>query len=112
MFIDYMNFSNEARTVARLVAVTPRTSRPDVITNYLANHNNGEFARFYTVKVNIDIYKKDGTKVDADDLNAQDVLVTVDFNRDNTDLPLVVYLTGFPPENFKLAYRMQLEQND
>ena len=108
MFIDYLNFSNEARTVARNIAVA--SDRKKAIAEYGDSEGSKTFARFYTVTVIPKIVNKENEVVEPNSEAGEDVLVVVNFNRDNMDLPLVVYLTGFPPENFRLSYRMKLEK--
>lgn len=100
MFMDYLNFSNEARTVARQIAVADDTRRAELLEKYKWDGTSDKqtFARFYTVTVRATT-------------NDTDAIVQVDFNRDNKDLPTVVYLIGFPPKDFKIVYRMQLERH-
>lgn len=104
MFMDYLNFCNEARTLARRIAVASTADRAELMETY--NTDTGkEFTRFY--KVNM----KAGYNYDTKDASKPvDAVVTVTFKRDNTDLPWVVYKIGFPPENFKIEYSMKLEK--
>lgn len=113
MFMDYLNFSNEARTIARQIAVA--SDKTSAIAPYKVTTTNGQstggktFARFYNVKITAAFVDDAGDEKPLTD--ATDVEVTVNFTRDNKDLPLVVYLTGFPPEKFRIVYRMKLEDN-
>ena len=115
MFMDYLNLSNEARTVARRIAVS--TNKADAIAPYKNDNGGRTFASFYNVKMTAIFTKIDSasnTEVEVPDTNvneAQDVKVTVDFERDNKDLPTIVYAIGFPPQSFKIVYRMQLEHH-
>ncbi|MBR4642156.1 MAG: pilus assembly protein [Selenomonadaceae bacterium] len=108
MFIDYLNFCNEARTVARQIAVASK--KAEAIAPYLNGTKAGvsSFDSFYKVTMTAVFIKEDGTEQPASE-GAEDVKVTVNFTRDNKDLPWIVYKVGFPPENFKIVYRMKLE---
>ena len=111
MFIDYLNFSNEARAVARQIAVA--SDKAAAIAPYStggATTDGKSFERFYNVTMTAVFIKEDGTEQPASE-GAEDVKVTVNFTRDNKDLPWIVYKVGFPPENFKIVYRMKLEAN-
>ena len=101
MFMDYLNFCNEARTLARRIAVADTNTRAELMEKY--NTDTGEeFARFYKVNMTAAYSPNAEKPVDA--------VVTVTFKRDNKDLPWVVYKIGFPPENFKIVYSMKLEK--
>lgn len=103
IFVDYMDFSNQARTIARQVAVMDEDTRktqfnktPQII---------GNFASFYNVTQTITLEKENDT-----DKYPVDVLVKIDFTRDNKDLPNVLKWVGFPPETIRpIRYRMKLE---
>lgn len=111
MFINFMNFSNEARTVARQISVSTQSERQTILSNYNEQSGGRTFATFYNVTMTAFIVDKDNNVVDVTDTdNARDVVVDVNFERDNEDLPLVVYVVDFPPESFKLEYRMRLER--
>ena len=101
MFMDYLNFCNEARTLARRIAVASTADRAKLMEKY--NTDTGEeFARFYKVNMTAAYSPNAEKPVDA--------VVTVTFNRDNKDLPWVVYKIGFPPKSFKIEYSMKLEK--
>jgi len=101
MFMDYLNFCNEARTLARKIAVASTADRAKLMEKY--NTDTGEeFARFYKVNMTAAYSPNAEKPVDA--------VVTVTFNRDNKDLPWVVYKIGFPPKSFKIEYSMKLEK--
>ena len=101
MFMDYLNFCNEARTLARKIAVADTNTRAELMATY--NTDKGEeFARFYKVNMTAAYSPNAEKPVDA--------VVTVTFYRNNEDLPWVVYKIGFPPENFKIVYSMKLEK--
>lgn len=117
MFMQYLDFSNNARQIAREVSVLDNVdNRDDIVNKYGAET---EFTRFYTAKRTISYsYEKktvtngDGTTTEEDDTNKPvDVIVTVTFERDNKDLPWILYKVGFPPEKINpIVYRMRLEQ--
>lgn len=118
MFMDFMNFSNDARRLAReLAVITDSTQRDARIASYNKDANS-KFASFYNVvrKVSYTYPTKtetvDGEEKVVEDTtqNPTDVVVTVTFNRDNKDLPFIVYLVNFPPQNFALRYQMKIEE--
>lgn len=105
MFMDYLNFCNEARTLARRIAVASTADRAKLMEEY--NTDKGEVTRFYTVNMTAAYsYDEDDTEQNT----PVDAVVTVTFKRDNTDLPWVVYKIGFPPEKFSIKYSMKLEK--
>lgn len=126
IFMDYLNFSNDARTVARKIAVTTdETKRKNLVESY-NTADNSQFARFYKVTRNVYLVDGDGNRVtdssgslikDKDGHvitnwdDSVDVMVTVSFERDNKDLPLILYKAGFPPERFAMKYTMKLEKS-
>lgn len=143
IFVDYLNFSNDARTVARRIAVTTDADTRDSLVAYYNTEAKSKFARFYTVTRKImyrttdekvatltadtdtDTFKyvvseavKDTEgnvttpEVTADKNDLLDVVVTVSFDRDNLELPWVLYRTGFPPKHFAIKYTMKLEKID
>lgn len=108
MFIDYMNLNNDARALARRIAVADTTAeRQALLEKYSANSADSSLKRFYDIKMTADYYYADN---DTAKTNPIDAVVTVTFKRDNTDLPWIVYKVGFPPENFKIVYKMKLEK--
>ena len=113
MFMDYLNLSNEARTVARSIAVA--SDKEEAIKPYQETTTTDDkgkeittggktFERFYKIKMTAAFIKyvdEDGVeneeeKDTSDD--ADDVLVKVVFVRKNDDLPIIVAAVGFPPE--------------
>ena len=106
MFIDYMNLNNDARALARRIAVADTTAeRQALIDKYSASSADSSLKRFYNIKMTAD-YSYAGT----DTTKPIDAVVTVTFDRDNTDLPWIVYKVGFPPEHFAIQYKMKLER--
>ena len=87
MFMDYLNFNNYARTIAREVSLAQTTSDRDYLVKKY-NAKNDDLAGIYKVSIN----------VDYDD---EDVRVEIDFTRGNSYLVL--------PESFAINYRMKLE---
>lgn len=98
MFIQFMNLSNQARTVARQLALAKSESELDSL---LATHNgvglteDGEFAGLYKVTMNSDL-------VDRSD-GGKDVVVVVTFDH-GREFPF-----NFPPKDFAIQYRMMRE---
>lgn len=99
MFRDFLDFSNEARTVARQIAVASDNSTPSreqLITNW----TNAAERDYGIYKVKLLPTEDNG-----------DVLVTVTFTMKNeTGIPSVLANNfDFPPKEFTLKYRMKLE---
>ena len=88
MFMDYLNYNNYARTIAREVSLASKDDRPSIIKKY--NNYYGE-AGVYGVSFNIE----------KDD---EDVVVTVEFRRKDSFMIL--------PKEFDIVYRMKLESPD
>lgn len=116
MFMQYLNFSNEARQIAREISVLENVDSREYIiqTKYGATT---EFARFYKATRTISYtYEKktneDGTTTDEDDTTKPvDVVVKVTFERNNEDLPWILYKVGFPPQTINpIIYQMRLEK--
>ena len=89
MFIQFLNFNNEARTVARQLAVTTASDRATKMEYY---NNIGE-KPFGIYLVKMTVWEEDG-----------DVFVRYDFNR--SEFPF-----GFPPAHFATSYSMKIEQS-
>lgn len=107
MFVDYLNFNNEARTLARKIAVADSSKRDELMKDYPAVDGKS-FKRFYTVKMKADY------SYAASDTNKKkpiDAVVVVTFERNNKDLPNIVRASGFPPERFAIKYSMKLEDH-
>lgn len=104
IFVDYMDFSNQARTIARRIAVMNEDDR-DKQFKENPTKENGKFASFYNVTQTVTLEKENAT-----DEYPVDVLVKIEFTRDNEDLPNILKLVGFPPETIRsIEYRMKLE---
>lgn len=89
MFMDYLNFNNQARTIAREVSLATPSDRTILIDKY--NRYTDKLAGVYKVSVN----------VTTDD---EDVTVNVDFTRGNSFLMM--------PEKFGIVYSMKLEDTE
>ncbi len=108
MFIDYMNLNNDARALARRIAVADTTAeRQALLEKYSASSADSSLKRFYNIQMTADYSYAD---TDTTKTNPIDAVVTVTFDRDNTDLPWIVYKVGFPPEHFAIQYKMKLEK--
>ena len=118
MFLQYLNLSNDARAEARRVAVMTTTQRnsyfsAESITGYPTGESDAKefeglkkFGSFYNVTQKIWV-----TTEEDDNTELEDVVVRVEFNRDNGDLPYVLSLFNWPPEEFAMTYRMKIEQD-
>ena len=107
MFVDYMNLNNDARALARRIAVADVSTRDALLKEY-PEVDGKSIKRFYDIKMKASYgYAETDTKKET----PIDAVVTVTFNRDNGDLPWIVYKVGFPPENFAITYKMKLEKN-
>lgn len=103
MFIDYMNLNNDARALARRIAVADTNDRAALLAEY-PEVDGKLIQRFYTIKM------KASYGYDTDKKTPIDAIVTVTFDRDNTDLPWIVYKVDFPPKHFEIQYKMKLER--
>ena len=102
IFVDYMDFSNQARTVARQVAVMDEEKRSAEFD--ATPQEISKFASFYNVTRKVSLVTNEGETKPAD------VLVEIDFTRNNEDLPNVLKWIGFPPETIRpIIYKMKLE---
>ena len=110
MFMEYLHFSNQVRTVARQIAVTEKNSR----TDKLSEDKEDELESLYTSKTSnipkmykptVDITYSNGP------LQAGDVTVTVTFiMEDYESLPKILQNIGFPPQAIKaIKYSMKME---
>ena len=128
MFMEYLNFSNNARQIAREVSVLANEEeRDNIIKSYSEEGKDGEktFPHFYKAIRTISYTYEKREKKDAEgnvvtdpetgetvyEDKPVDVVVTVTFTRENKDLPNVLKWVGFPPKEIKpIVYRMRLEQ--
>ena len=112
MFYQYFNLSNDSRATARQYAVMtepqikqalgdplPTVANPKVVTG------ERRFGTFYNVTQKIWIEYDESTTPHV----AKDVVVRVEFNRSNNDLPRILAMFNWPPETFAMNYRMKLE---
>ena len=89
MFMDYLNFNNQARTIAREIALaTSESDRKNLISKY--NSITDVSAGVYKVSFIVDT-------------DSEDVIVTVNFWREKAFLIM--------PQEFNINYRMKLEDN-
>lgn len=118
IFMDYLDFSNEARTIARRISVT---TDEDQRLKYVEKYcETKAFNSFYTMERDVFLVDESNTRVtdsegkvkeDANANDAYDVIVTVTFTRNNKDLPTVLQEVGFPPSTVRpIVYRMKLEK--
>ena len=89
--MDYLNFNNQARTIAREISIaSTKEIRDELFETYKEGNHNDILAGVYKVS----FY--------AINDNDEDVIVHVDFTRDNSFMMM--------PENFGIVYRMKLEE--
>lgn len=91
MFMDYLNFNNQARTIAREISIaSTKENREKLFEDYQKGNHDEIFAGVYKVS----FY--------AINDNDEDVIVHVDFTRGNSFLMM--------PKEFGIVYRMKLEE--
>ena len=97
MFMDYLNYNNYARTIAREVSLASSEDERSKIIQKYNGWQNKDYTRsdIYRVKINVDIESLDKNKEN------EDVVVTIEFRRENSILVL--------PSEFDITYRMRLE---
>lgn len=110
MFHQYFKLSNDSRAEARRYAVMNETQLKAALGDPLPTEANpksfpGEkrFGTFYNVTQKFWIEKNPNLS------DTNDVVVYVEFNRSNADLPRILAMFNWPPENFAMKYRMKLE---
>lgn len=120
MFLQYFNLSNDARAEARRIAVMTPTNRNSYFgvsssDNYPTKEspklvtNPNKFGSFYNVTQKIWVT----TETDAEGkTELEDVIVLVEFERDNKDLPNVLKPFNWPPKEFAMQYRMKIENDN
>ena len=118
MFIQFMNYSNEARRIARDIAVTDVSKREALIDKYeKAYTETNTRVGMYQMTLTIELWKTveetvGETTVEkpfqikdkSDYPNAKEVRVIFNF-----DLSGREFFFDFPPKNFASSYHMQLE---
>ena len=106
MFLQYLNMSNDARAEARRYAVMTKEQLEQV--NFpITVTGEKRFGSFYTVTQKIWIEN------DATTSKPKDVVVVVELNRDNNDLPFILTRFNWPPEKLKsFEFRMKLEDRN
>ena len=106
MFLQWLNMSNDSRAEARRYAVMTKEQLeqetfPKTVTG------DKRFGSFYTVTQKIWIENDSSTS------KPKDVVVSIELERDNKDLPNVLRWMNWPPEKLKpLEYRMKLEDKN
>lgn len=107
MFIQFMNYNNEARAIAREIAVASDDTTRKERFNYYKGDAVGVVA-LYKVSAETVLRKGDSEYEDYDEgvaAGANEVEVRFIFQHD------VEFIYDFPPKNFAASYRMQLEDN-
>ncbi|MBR6712700.1 MAG: pilus assembly protein [Selenomonadaceae bacterium] len=103
MFIQFMNYSNEARTIAREIAVASDESQREERFNKYKGDAVGAVA-LYKVSAQTVLWK-DNTEHEEYITGADEVEVRFVFHHD------IDFIFGFPPKSFAASYRMTLENN-
>ena len=104
MFHQYFKLSNDARAEARRYAVMTKEQLDQESFPKTVEGEN-RFGTFYNVTQKIWIEYDESTTPHV----AKDVVVRVEFNRSNNDLPRILAMFNWPPETFAMNYRMKLE---
>ena len=128
MFLQYFNLSNDARAEARRIAVMTPTNRDSYFgvsssDNYPTKEspklvtNPNKFGSFYNVTQKIWVTTTTTTETAADGTTTEkteieDVIVLVEFEWDNADLPNVLKPFNWPPKEFAMQYRMKIENDN
>lgn len=92
MFIQFLNFNNEARTIARQIALMSSTEDQDKAIEHYNEIGEKEIGIYY-------VKMKTWKNTDGD------IVVRYDFNR--TPFPF-----GFPPEHFATSFTMKSEATE
>ena len=117
MFLQYLNLCNEARANARHYAIMTEEQLKSNLgdpypteTNPKDLENSDRIGSFYNVTQKVWVETK--TDEDTNKTTLEDVVVEVEFARNNDDLPNVLNWMGWPPEKLRpLYYRMRIEQD-
>lgn len=105
MFLEFMNYSNEARRIARDIAVTNKEQRQDLVQNTY-NGDADTLGGIYKVTLTTQLKDENDKDVTASaPETATEVHVRFDFDHGH-DFPF-----GFPPRSFAASYHMKLEDN-
>ena len=116
MFLQYFNISQLARAEARRVAVM---DTPDLNSYFKVETSSGQTANYPSSEAEaIPVPFKEEVKLGRFyNVNPKiwvekgDVVIVVELERNNNDLPSVLKWVGWPPEKLKsMEYRMKLER--
>lgn len=113
MFLQWFNMSNDSRAEARRYAVMTKEQLQQELGDPLPTKANPKsftgaerFGSFYTVT------QKFWIEYDSSTSKPKDVVVLVELERVNNDLPSILNRFDWPPEKLKpLEFRMKLEAN-
>lgn len=112
MFLQWLNMSNDSRAEARRIAVMTKEQIKDTFDGSLPTKANPKsftgakrFGSFYTVTQKFWIENDESNPP-----KPKDIVVMIELERDNKDLPNILRWMNWPPEKLKpLEYRMKLE---
>lgn len=98
MFMDYLNFNNHARMIAREVSLATPSDIDTLKEKY--NKYQAMLAGAYLVSIDVDY-------------DEEDVTVRVTFERNDKSLPRIIIMFGFPPKEIQpIVYKMKREYTD
>ena len=114
MFLQWLNMSNDSRAEARRYAVMTESQIKEALGDPLPTETNPKaftgadrFGSFYKVT------QKFWIENDSSTAKPKDVVVTLELERNNDDLPNILRWMDWPPEKLKtLEYRMKLEDKN
>lgn len=112
MFLQWLNMSNDARAEARRYAVMTTDQLKENFGGSLPTEANPKaftgaerFGSFYTVTQKFWLAENNATTPPT-----KDIVVEIELERNNEDLPNVLRWFGWPPEKLKtMQYRMKCE---
>ena len=109
-FIQFMNYNNEARRIARDIAVTNADQRATLLEKYKGEAKNSEgktLVGVYIVTLKTQLIKDNADVTTSAPTTAEEVHVRFDFDLpDGRKFPF-----DFPPSHFATSYRMKIEKD-
>lgn len=93
LFIDYSNYNNAARGIARAIAISDSAEEKQRLKSDFENRQSAYFKSFTS------LYSAT-PEVTIDDQNVQ---VEISLTRDEEKIPSIVKKLNFPPKNVKLV---------
>jgi len=113
VFMDYLQYSNAARAMARDISVadtdkrsTMASNRSSYVNTSVKPYQYGNDALKNYVSPNTSLYSMTSAVTIADD--EVKVVISIDMNS-STLLPNILRSAGWPPENMQIVYQMPVE---